>query len=88
MDAVRAEALGEPVTVTWRATSFVVPPPDDWLLDFSHWAERDRLTLAVEAMLGAEQYEAFRTADPRPKLSELQALIAQVMSGFGLDAGE
>lgn len=84
--AVRSEALHEPIIVTWRDLKFEVSPPDDWMLDFAHFTERNQLTRAVEAMLGPEQYELFRAAGP--KLTDLDPLIRQVMSAAGLDLGE
>lgn len=88
MKAVQSEALGESQSVTWRDRKFTVPPADDWSVTFAHWADRDKITLGLEAMLGAEQYEEFITSQPPPKMSEVQSLIVSIMSSYGLDAGE
>lgn len=88
MDAIRSEALNESKSVTWRDRKFVVPPADEWALLFAHWADRDKITRGLEAMLGPEQYEEFITSTPPPKMSEVQSLIASIMSTYGMDAGE
>jgi hypothetical protein len=86
-DQARAEALQESKTITFRDLKLTIPPPDEWLLDYFHWSERDQITRAVEAMLGHEQYEEVRMMTPRPKLSEINSLMLSARSAFGLDAG-
>ena len=88
MKAVESEALGASQVVTWRDLKFTIPPADDWSLTFAHWADRDKVTRGLEAMLGPAQYEQFIGATPPPKMSEAQSLIESIMSAFGLDAGE
>lgn len=78
--------MQSPIDVTWRDMKFAIGPPDGWLLMFSHFAEREQVTRAVEAMLGADQYQQF--IDAGPKLTDLQVLIGSAMSGFGLDQGK
>lgn len=86
-EQVRAEALQQSKTITFRHLKLTIPPPDDWLLDYVHFTDRDQITLALEAMLGHEQYEAVRTLSPRPKMSEMNALMASAQSAFGVDSG-
>lgn len=88
LESVKRDALDEGVDVVWRDITFRVPPPDDWLLGYAHYVERDQLTLALEEMLGPEQYERFRTSTPRPKMSEIEPLLNQALSRFGLKPGE
>ena len=86
-DQARAEALQESKTITFRDLKLTIPPPDEWLLDYVHFTDRDQITLALEAMLGHSQYEAVRTLKPRPKMTEMNALIASAQSAFGMDPG-
>ncbi len=86
-EAVKADALGESRKVTFRTAAFTVDSPDDWLMDFMHHSDRDQITLALEAMLGPEQYAEFRALRPRPKMSEVSAFLNSVLSAFGVDPG-
>ena len=86
-DQARAEALGESKTITFRDLKLTIPPPDEWLLEYVHFTDRDQMTRALEAMLGHEQYEAVRTLQPRPKMSEINALMLSAQSAFGVDPG-
>ena len=86
VEAVRSEALSESQTVTWRDKKFTIAPPETWMMDFLHYWERDRPTLAVEQMLGPEQYEEFRAAKPKP--ADLEALVETIHSAYGMTSGE
>lgn len=88
LDAVKAEAKQQPAVVVFRDVKFTIAPADSWLLDFAHWADRDKITLALAAALGETQYEKFRTLQPRPSMTEAGELIEQIVSAFKLDAGE
>ena len=85
---IKREALQQEQHITWRDRKFVIAPADDWMLDFLHFVDREQLTLALESVLGAEQYEEFRTSQPRPKMTELQGLLGSITSAFGVDVGE
>ena len=74
--------------VTWRRYKFEIEPMDTWVVKFSHHAERDRLTLALEAALGAANYTKFIEADPSPTLREAEGLISTITSAFGVTPGE
>lgn len=87
-ETLRNEALEKSIEITWRDKSFTIAPPDEWLLDFSHFAERGLVTQAIEVMLGFKQYEEFRTSKPKPKVSDVHALINQATTEFGIDTGE
>ena len=87
VDGVRSEAMAVAQSVTFRATSFTVAPPDEWLLDFLHYSDREQVTRALEVMLGTAEYERFRTLTPRPKMSEVEGLMASILSAFGVDSG-
>lgn len=88
LEHVKAEAAGGPVTVTFRSAKFVVQPPDVWLFDFTHHLDRQEVTLAFEAMLGAEGYKEFRALKPSPRLSEMDQLMQQILTAFGVELGE
>jgi hypothetical protein len=86
--AVRAEALQKPAEVTFRDAKFTIEPPDGWLFDFAHYADRQQITRCLETALGAVQYEQFRTMTPRPTMTEVAQLIEQITSRFNIDQGE
>jgi len=88
LDAVKAEALGEQATIVFRDAKFQVAAPDTWLVQFAHYADRDKITLALEAALGAEQYERFLALKPSPSMTEVGQLIDQIVSAFNVNAGE
>lgn len=88
IDQVRSEALAESVEVTFRQAKFTVEPPDAWLFDFTHHIDREEVTLAFEAMLGPAGYKKFRELKPRPRLSEMDQLMTQILTAFGIDMGE
>jgi len=88
LDALRTEATTADASVVFRDTKFTIPPADTWLMEFAHWADRDKVTLALEAALGTEQYERFRTLQPTPTMTEAGQLIEQIVSAFGQTAGE
>jgi hypothetical protein len=87
-DQARAEALQESKTITFRDLKLTIPPPDEWLLDYFHWSERDQITRAVESMLGTAQYAEFVATTPPPKMSDVEGLMNQTLSSLGIDAGE
>ncbi len=85
-DALQSEALSESRTVTWRDMKFTIAPPETWMMDFMHYYERERITLAIEQMLGTDQYEEFRAAKPKP--ADFDALVGTVHSAYGMTPGE
>lgn len=86
--AARQEALEQGADVVFRDTTFHIEPADSWLFDFAHFADRQQVTRSLEAALGPEQYEQFRTMKPRPSMTEAAQLIEQITSKFNVDAGE
>jgi hypothetical protein len=88
MDALKADAVFKTAKVTFRDQSFTIASPDEWLMDFAHYADRDKITLALEAALGAEQYVTFLGLRPKPTLTEAAQLMEQIVSAFGLSQGE
>ena len=87
-EAAKAEAKPSPKKITFRSTEFLIEPPDAWLLDFVHFAERDKVTLALEVALGDDQYATFRALQPHPTLADVGALIEQIVGAFSLNLGE
>jgi hypothetical protein len=78
--------LGRDSQVTWRAHKFQITPPEAWLPLFTHYAERDKITRAIEVMLGPKQYETF--IGDRPTMGDLEVIINSVFSNYGLSQGE
>ena len=88
LKALAAEATGSTATVVFRDAKFTIDPAEDWVMDFLHYTDRDKITLALEVALGPEQYEQLRTMKPRPKLREYMQLLEQIGSTLRVDLGE
>ena len=88
LEALKTEATGSTATVVFRDAKFTIDPAEDWVMDFLHYTDRDKITLALEVALGPEQYEQLRTMKPRPKLREYMQLLEQIGSTLRVDLGE
>jgi hypothetical protein len=63
--AAAAEANGAPVDVEYDGTVYTVPTPMKWPLEVLDMLEEGKFTRALKAVLGGEQYDAFRAAKAR-----------------------
>lgn len=88
LKALAAEAKSTTTTVVFRDTKFSIDPGETWVMDFLHWTDRDKITLALEAALGTQQYEQLRAMTPRPQLKEYMQLLEQIGSTLRVDLGE
>lgn len=79
----KAEANGEPVKVEYDGTVYTVPTPLEWPLDTLDELEAGRFTKALKMVLGADQYDAFRTSKPRT-LQDAVKLWEAVAAGSGM----
>ncbi len=86
--AITSEVAAQPIEVTWRDQKFTIRPVTEWQLRFAHWADRDKMTLAMEAMLGTVQYERIVFAEPPATDAEMVAFAETVFSAWGVDMGE
>ncbi|GAA3473885.1 hypothetical protein [Nonomuraea roseola] len=82
--AAKAEATGESVPVEYDGAVYTVPTPMDWPLDVLDLLEVNKIIGALKLVMGADQYEEFRTSKPRT-LSDATKLWESVAaaSGFG-----
>lgn len=85
--AQQAEAADAPVTVKWQNKEWTVPPAKKWPPRVLHYIDRDKVTLALETILGPEQYETWLDLDL--PLVESSELFDELAKAVGLDnAGE
>lgn len=75
-------------TIVFRDQKFTISPAEDWVMDFLHYTDRDKVTLALEVAIGPEQYATLRAMTPRPKLREYMALLDQIGSTIDPNMGE
>lgn len=85
----RADATGPTVDVAWRTHTFTVPTQAGWTADVWEALEDGKFVAVLRALLGPQQWTAFKADSPRPVLADMSALTDAIAaaSGFG-DAGE
>lgn len=88
LEALKAEAKDATATITFRDAKFTIDSAEGWVMDFLHWTDRDKITLALEVALGPAQYEQFRAMTPRPNLKEYMQVLEQIGSTLRVDLGE
>lgn len=88
LNNLKNEATDTGQDIVFRDVTFRIAPGEDWVMDFLHYTDRDKVTLAIEAALGPAQYEQLRALNPRPKLPEYMALLNQIGSTLGTGLGE
>ncbi|MFF1812388.1 hypothetical protein ACFVXW_25305 [Streptomyces sp. NPDC058251] len=58
--ATKNDATGTPTPVEFNGDTFLVPPADDWDIDVLEAIDDQRMTHALKALLGDDQYATFR----------------------------
>lgn len=58
--AKRDEATGSATSVEFNGHTYTVPPSDDWDIDVLEAIDDQRMTHALKALLGDDQYGEFR----------------------------
>jgi hypothetical protein len=81
--AARAETAGQPVVLKINGQQIALP--SEVPADFALFSADGRLREAVEALFG-DQAEAFFGA--KPSIDDLNELIDQITSVYGIDQGE
>ncbi|AVO22270.1 tail assembly chaperone [Streptomyces phage Nesbitt] len=59
--AKKNDATGTPTPVEFNGETYTVPPADDWDIDVLEAIDDQRITHALKALLGEDQYKTFRT---------------------------
>lgn len=81
MSAAEVAAAGaDTATVTWRDLHFTVPKFSRWPIDAMEALEDNKLYTALRAVLGDEQWAAFKASTPTPvqgDVEELSNLLGQ-----------
>lgn len=61
------DATGKPHVFEFNGDSYEVPPAEEWDLDVLEAIDENRLTAALRALLGDEQYATFRAKNKKVK---------------------
>lgn len=61
------DVTGEAFAVEFNGETYEVPPAEDWDLDVLEAIDDNKLTHALKALLGADQYAKFRAANRKVK---------------------
>lgn len=77
------------VQARWRDLVLDLPPQGQWPVDvIEHLMDNDSFR-ALRALLGPDQWAAFKAADPPPVRDDLSDLMSAVMGAYGFgSAGE
>jgi hypothetical protein len=67
--ATKNDATGMPTSVEFNGDTFLVPSAEDWDIDVLEAIDDQRMTHALKALLGDDQYAAFRKTNR--KVSDL-----------------
>ncbi|MFF7408701.1 hypothetical protein [Streptomyces lydicus] len=59
------DALGKVVVVEFNGETYAVPSADDWDIDVLEAIDESRMTAALRALLGDEQYTKFRATNKK-----------------------
>lgn len=63
--ATKNDALGKSTDIEFNGDTYAVPPAEDWDLDVLEAIDDQRLTHALKALLGEDQYKTFRASNKR-----------------------
>ncbi|MFI7009968.1 hypothetical protein [Streptomyces sp. NPDC050145] len=65
------DATGKPTTIEFNGDTYEVPPADEWDIDIVEAIDEQRITHALRALLGDEQWAKFRKTNRKvPALGE------------------
>jgi hypothetical protein len=79
---VAAEATGEKLAVEFRGATYTVDAAGDWDLEVLEALEDGKMTTAVRALLGPDQFAAFKAT--RPKVNDLNDLFEAIQTALGI----
>lgn len=65
--AKKNDATGAPHEVEFNGETYLVPTADEWDIDVLEAIDEQRLTHALRALLGVEQYAKFRKTNTKVK---------------------
>lgn len=72
------DATGEPHSIEFNGETYLVPPADDWDLAVLEAIDGEKMTHALKALLGDEQYEVFRAGNRKVKaLGEFMTIVGE-----------
>ncbi|NYI06070.1 hypothetical protein [Allostreptomyces psammosilenae] len=61
------DATGQPYLVEYNGYSYEVPPSEEWDIDVLEAFDDNKITVALKALLGDEQYATFRQHNRKVK---------------------
>lgn len=59
------DATGDNFKVEFNGDTYDIPPADDWPLEVLESIDEQRMTSALRALLGEDQYETFRKTNKK-----------------------
>lgn len=75
------DATGKPITFEYDGETYEAPPAENWDLSVLEAIDDGKLTHAVKALLGAEQYATFRGR--HSKVTDLNGLFESMTAAVG-----
>jgi hypothetical protein len=78
------DVTGDPIAVEFNGETYMVPPADQWDLDVLEAIDDQRMTHALKALIGDDQYALFRKGNR--KVSDLGEFFTT--AGKAADAGK
>ncbi|MET8880557.1 hypothetical protein [Streptomyces rubiginosohelvolus] len=61
--ATKNDVTGTPSAVAFNGETYMVPPAEEWDIDVLEAIDDQRITHAVKALLGEDQYATFRKSN-------------------------
>jgi hypothetical protein len=86
LGALKAEVKGSVHVISYGGANYVIPSIRDWDIEISEAAEQGAIAQATRALLGAEQWKAFRAK--HGKMGDLIDLYGKIQSVMGAEPGE
>jgi len=65
--ATRNDATGEPVEFEFNGETYEIPPAEEWDLEVIEAIDAQKMTTALRALIGDEQYERFRASNRKAR---------------------
>jgi hypothetical protein len=82
-NSAQAEATNSSVEVHYDGETYTVAPAREWDLDVLEAYENGMIATTVKVVLGAEQYERFRSV--KRTVGDLEDLFLEIQSALGVE---
>lgn len=82
-NTAKTEATNSPVEVEYDGETYTVAPAREWDLDVLEAYEEGMIARTVRSVLGAEQYQTFRSK--KRTVGDLEDLFLEIQSALGVE---